>query len=220
MNSLILKDFQLLRFVNIIMLIVVGLFTFVGMSIENAFFSQLFFSFLIFLFTYAASMFLSVWESKTKGDIILNSLPVKRNDIVKARYLTVLIYTLVASFIVFLLSNLVHIFMATEFRGNPSSIFTIFLSIGINLLFFTFYLPFQYYSIGKVQIFNGIFYMLLILAPNFLSKYREFIMKTSFFKYISSLNFVPISFVFLIIAVLFYIFSFVVSINIYRSKEF
>ena len=220
MKALIWKDLQLLKYVNFIIGIVGILFTFVIMSQEVFFISQLAYAFLAFVFPYVASMFLSQHESKSQGDVVVNSLPVKRREIVKARYYTLGVYSLGINILMFVLSTLIGVFMSDSFRGSPSSIFTIFLAIAFTLIFFSLYLPFQYYSQGKVQIFNGIFYLLLMLIPNILRRYGQKIMATKFFNVLVSLDFVILSFVLLLFSLLLYALSFGISTIIYKNKEF
>ncbi len=217
MKELILKDFRLIKFLNIAQLIVGGIFTFVGLSIEDPFGSQLLFVFLIFLLTYVSSMFISVRESKTQGDIILNSLPVKKGEIVKARYLSMILYGVIIGGFILIAGIIADVFMKNI---NTASIFSIIFGVSLTLIFLSVYLPFQYYNIGKAQIFNALFYMILILIPNIFNRYKVSIMDTDFLKCILSLDFIQISIISFGLSLLLYGCSLIVSIGIYKNKEF
>ncbi|SMB85101.1 ABC-2 family transporter protein [Desulfonispora thiosulfatigenes DSM 11270] len=217
MKALIIKDFRLLKYLNISHVIVGGIFAFVGVTMKEPFLSQIVFVFLVFLLTYMSAMFISVREAKIQGDIILNSLPVKKGEIVKARYLSLFFYSIIISGYIYVVGFFTDIFMGPVNFPNFS---TILVAISLSLMFLVFSLPFQYYSIGKVQIFNGIFYMCLILIPNIFNRYRDDIFETDFVKYLLSLDFTIVSIILFALAIALYVFSFTVSLTIYKNKEF
>jgi ABC-2 type transport system permease protein len=220
MKELILKDIRLLKIINIVTILVGAIFVFGGMNAGSYFLSQFFFGYLIFLLVYVVSIILTGKEVKTQGDIILNSLPLKRREIVKGRYLTMLLYALGIGVFVLVLGNLIHIFMGNTFDGAPPNIFTILLGSSFVLLFFSLYLPFQYYNIGKVQLFSSLFYMVFILGPYFLSRYQGTLLETDFLQMLFSLDLVVSSFIVFAFSCLIYFLSYKISVKIYKMKEF
>lgn len=219
LKNLILKELKLLK-TNILLSIVVGiLFAYVGAVKTVGFVSQIIYIYIVVFLVYLGLMFMSYKESKAKSDIIFNSMPTKRAEIVKSKYLTVLLYLLMIVSIIYLGSNVFAIFIDSGL-GEAVKIVNILLVLGISLFFISIYLPFEFYNIGKVQIFNTIFYVLLFLTPNIITKYGNKIVDSSIFKMIIKFNFTSIAIILLGFSIILYIISIYISIAIYKRKEF
>lgn len=201
--------------------VVVGtFFLYVSMHVDNPFLSQLVFGYFIFILSYVVSLVLTAREAKTKGDVVLNSLPLKRKEIVKGRYITMLLYTLGIGAFIFILGTVMAFFVGISLGGTAPNIFTVLLGCSFVLLFFSVYLPVQYHNIGKVQIFSSIFYMFFILGPYFFSRYAGGLFTTRFFEMLFSLDLVVTSFIVFAFSCFLYFLSYGVSVKIYKRKEF
>src|SRR5699024_8291503 len=144
--------------------------------------------FVAFTMLYFVSVWISQKDLKNKGDILLNSLPVKRKDIVGGRYLSIFVYILLITIYIFIISHIATILTKDILPGATMSAFSLLLVIGLSLIFFSIYLPFQYYNIGKIQAFNQIFYILLIILPTILGRYLDKIMTSRLLLYFVNLN--------------------------------
>lgn len=220
MKALVLKDIILLKFTNLYLALAGAMLAFSIMSYDELFLNQLSFVFVIYIFAFFGHLFLAKHEVKTQGDIILNSLPVKRREIVKARYLTIIIYSLIIGMFFFITSHLISFLIGVEFPGNPLSLWTILLTIGLTLLFFSIYLPFYYHSIGRLQLFNIGFFMFLVLIPNLFQKYFDEQIIFSFFQRLMAFNLLIIGSLLLLMSLVLYYISLNIATKIYESKEF
>ena len=106
MKQLVMKDIRLLRFINLI-IFCAGIFSgYVGVDTVDIYKSKVIYGFAIFIMIYMITIFSTQHEAKTKVDMMLNSFPVNRYDIVRAKYISMGFYILAISGIVFLSSNL------------------------------------------------------------------------------------------------------------------
>jgi len=212
----------MLGIVNWIVAIIGGTFALTGLSIDNIFKSKIFYPFLAFAMVYFVSIWISQKDLKNKGDILLNSLPINRKDIVEGRYLSIFTYILLITIYIFTISHIATILTKDIFPGATMSGLSLLLVIGLSLIIFSIYLPFQYYNIGKIQVFNQIFYILLIILPTILGRYLDKIMTSRLLIYFMNLN-LSLNGIILIIlglGIVLYLISIQVSIIIYKHKEF
>ncbi len=220
MKQLVIKDIRLLRFINLIILCVGILSGYVGVSIDNIYKSKLTYGFAMFIMIYMVSTFSTQHEAKTKVDMMLNSFPVNRYDIVRAKYISMGFYILAISGIVFLSSNLFKAVSNNEMMCNSATIFDILFILGFVLMFFSMYLPFHYYNVGKAQAFNQIFYIILILLPNIIGRFGSKIESTKIFGSIISMDLKIITLMFVVVGIMMYLVSLQISKSIYKTKEF
>lgn len=220
MKQLVMKDIRLLKTINLI-IFCAGIFSgYAGVDTVDIYKSKVIYGFAIFIMIYMITIFSTQHEVKTKVDMMLNSFPVNRYDIVRAKYISMGFYILAISGIVFLSSNLFKAVSNNEMMCNSATIFDILFITGFALIFFAIYLPFQYYSIGKAQVFNGIFYAILIILPNIISRYGSKIVDTDIFGRIISMDLKIIALMFVGIGIMMYLVSLQISKGIYKAKEF
>lgn len=220
MKHLILKDFRLLKLMNLAVIAICLAGGYIGISYENTLKTKFIYAFVILLTTYLASILVSQQEVKSNSDIIINSLPIDRSLVVKSKYLFILIYMGLSSLIVFLSSHVLGVIFPTNTPGVRASIFDILFIIGLALIFYSVYLLIYYFNIGKAQIFGQVFYLILVLAPALLGRFGERIIASNLFKYLLNLNFNLIIALLAVVGFIFYVISLNSSINIYESKEF
>ncbi len=220
MKQLVIKDIRLLRFINLFILCGGIVFGYIGVSIDHVYKSKLTYGFAMFILVYMVSIFSTQFDVKGKTDMMLNSFPVDRYDIVKSRYISMGLYILFITGIVFLSSNISKIIFRTTIGGNPASIWDILFIWGLSLIFFSIYLPFHYYNVGKAQVFNQIFYIILILLPNIIGRFGMKIEATKIFGNIIIMDLKIIALIFAGIGIMMYLVSLQISKGIYKSKEF
>ena len=106
-----------------------------------------------------------------------------------------------------------------QWHNNRGKIEILFV-LGLFVLFLSVYLPFEFYNIGKVQVFNSIFYILLILLPNLVRKYVNEIVNSKIFRTLMKLDFNTFTMVLLGVSIISYVISLNISKGIYDKKEF
>lgn len=219
LKNLIVKEFKLFKIMVLFSMILGLIFAYLGVTQTEAYIvSQIIYTYIIIFLVYLGLMFMSYKESRVKSDIIFNSLPVKRSDIVKSKYISFLLYLLLVVGVVYIGSNVFSIINGT--LGKAIRIIDVLLVAGLCLLFISIYLPFEFYNIGKLRVFNTIFYFLIILLPNIIKKYGNKIVSSSIFKMIIKLDFNSVAIILLGFSIVFFLISLYVSIAIYERKEF
>lgn len=176
----------------------------------------------------AIAYFLVLWvcayDEKNNSELILNSLPLKRETIVKARYFSVIIFIVAAIAIIggmgFVFKTIGLPFPRYYMKSND--LIAIFTSA---ILLFSIYLPFFFrYGYHKARVLNMILFMFFFFIPGFLIKLvkKNFDLVT-FEHTIEFLNRQPSWLMVLGLAVaLLIIFSVSlrISVAIYRKREF
>lgn len=164
----------------------------------------------------------AAYEDKNKSELMLNSLPVPRKNIVLAKYLSVFVYTAISIVAYFIVSNIFRIFnlplniQPITFPG----IITIFLLAGCMI---SIYLP-LFFKFGYIQarILNILIFMFFSFGPTLL---KDVINKNH--KYLGWLvkifennpgEYTP--FIVLGFTLLFMVISYLISVNIYNHREF
>lgn len=164
------------------------------------------------------------YDEKNKSEVILNSLPVRRDSIVTAKYASVLIFFIlgvVITGIEGLVITTLNIIPSMRFIAL-SDVLSVFISVG---LMYSVYYP-LYFKFGslKLKIFNIVLYMLFLFVPNIIVTTIEENPNSNFaLKIISVLEKNPIWMLqcfTVIIVMIALIISMEISIKIYRNKEF
>lgn len=166
--------------------------------------------------------YLVVVDGKHNADITFISLPIKRSNAVKSRYLVVGTYPFVFSIIQYLFMIFLKVIRSDNFLTLPNNINIniVNFAISITLIYLAFCLPFYYFSIGKAKILSQVITLFAILTPGLISKFSDEIISSPIIKFISVLNFRTISLISLGISLIIYIISLQLSISIYNKKEF
>lgn len=211
MKELILKDFRVLKFANLLTILICIVGSYIGSTLDHIILVKISYLFAIMLSSHLLTLILSQKEIKTNSDIIINSLPVDRSLIVKSKYIFTMIYIIFLSAIVFVVSNI--------FGDVGATFLDLMTVLGLSLLFYSAYFIIYYFNLGKAQLFNQFFFIIITLSPNVLNRLDRDIFSSKFFKYILNLNFNIISSLLFVIGLILYIISLGISIKIYKSKE-
>lgn len=220
MKYLVMKDIKILRFVHLFMFswgIGAGI---IGIFIDNIIISKVVYGYGTIVMVYFFLMMLSRYDTKTKTDIIINSFPVTRGSIVKARYIVTILYIIFSVGIVFISSNIGIRLFGNRTMGTSATIFDMAFITGMSLIFFALYLVFQYYNIGKLEAYNQIFIMIIAIGPSLLGKYGP---KVEDIKWINKLAKMDLKFIPLVLigfGIILYLLSLQISKQIYKGKEF
>lgn len=219
MKNLILKDIRLLGFFNIFLLGLPLALGIIALQPDQNYQAILIYFFAALVPVYLLVVRLSINDMKSNSDSLLISLPLKKLDIVKSRYLSILMYLSFILGALFLSSYIGRFFLGTsnQVRFHLKGVF--FTASPI-LLFLSINIPFQYFDPRKTQIFNSIFYIALVLAPSLLMKVNINPMDNSFIKGILSMPLELLALGMFLASLLIYGLSLFVSKIIYEGKEF
>ena len=113
-----------------------------------------------------------------------------------------------------------RIIFSITIAGNPATIWDVLFILGLSLVFFSIYLPSYYYNVGKAQAFNQIFYIILILLPNIISRFGNKVESTEIFRDIINMDWKIVILMFVGVGIVMYLISLQISKNIYKGKEF
>lgn len=219
MRALILKDFLLSKkiiwIVSLFIIFWSGLGTFVNPEIGS-----IIYIYLAFFIVYYCTIMLFGFDEKVDSDTFINSLPVKRRDVVISRYVFIFIYSILVCFSILAISKSINL---TPFKGismgryfSPIEIVT---AMTIIMGFMSVYLPFNYFSIGKVKAFNQIFYLFLIIVPGILFRFVSEKSLRVFTDFVQGLNSYTIIMLIILITLILYFSSMLFSMRIYRIKD-
>lgn len=222
-TKLIVKDLNLLkRNLFFTSAIIFGLtWGITGISAENLFLARVFQGSSILFIIFFVVISIINHDEKSNADIILNSFPIKRHDLVAAKYLSTLMIILVSCFLMYIVTNTISLFPAYKSTVKyPTSIVLVIFIIGMALLYYGIYFPLYYYSIGKAKAINTFIYFLLIIIPNVAKKVSSKIIGTDRLNVARYMNIKGAGLILLIIGGILYYFSYIISKQIYINKEF
>lgn len=170
MFSLILKDFLLTR-KTLLVSIAYAVFILIAFQSETLALASYIMGAVAITYLYLLSV--CAYDDKNNTELVLNSLPLSRESIVKARYLSVFIYLALALVII---GGLGFLFKAVGLpipRNylSPLDVLGAFVSIG---LLCTIYLPcFFRWGYIKSRLFNLVLFLLFFFIPSLLVDYVQ-----------------------------------------------
>jgi len=218
MITLLKKDILIQKRILLFCLVYVLIIPLFFRNFEN---KNLIFSASIMIVTYMLLTNACALEEKNKTEVLYNSLPISRVKIVAARYLSLFLYSAVASVYYLIISNLVtllhlplKIYPAT-FEGFLGGLITVIILNSI-------YLP-VFFKIGFVKsryvnlfLFFGVFFGITLV-----SQFAKGITNPFFIKLISLFKLPQGNLLITAgIAALILVTSFFISCRIYKKKEF
>ena len=164
------------------------------------------------------------YDDKNKSEIILNSLPITREEIVKAKYISTFVYAIIGIMYATIIGSIAKLIGFSVYTMSTSlfDIFIIFIAVCIfSAVFFPVYFKF---GAIKARIFNTLLFMIIFFAPitaveyaaknpnnNLVQKMNYFINSTS-----SLLQYSLV----IVIGLTILLISLLISLRIYKNKEF
>lgn len=164
------------------------------------------------------------YESKGNNESVLNSLPLRRKDVVRARYLSVLLFMFLSLAIIGGLGAIMKL-LGLSFPQRYLGWFDV-LAVAISLsLLSSLYLPF-YFKIGYIQarIFNVLAFLLFFFGPTYVVNYyrenseKEIIQQVTAFL-AHNPDWIIYVLGFMALLILLFI-SYLVSVRFYQRREF
>lgn len=171
--------------------------------------------------TYLLFMNVSFLEEKNKTDIIINSLPIKRKDVVLAKYLAVIVFTIYAIIAYWIDSFILKLFplplkiQSVSLTGIISIIFLVGLMTSL-------YIPLNYkFGYSKLKIIATFLFLAMFFVPNLLILYVQENPDTEIVKLFSNLLSSDwiISIFLLSVTLVLSMISYFISLRIYRNKD-
>jgi ABC-2 type transport system permease protein len=174
--------------------------------------------------TYMFTTFATSYDDKNKSEIVLNSLPLKRNDIVISKYISTLLYAFIGFVYSILIGSIGKATGLPMFTRSISLLDIVFVLTTV-CIFSSLFFP-AYFKFGfiKTKIFDTLLLMLIVVLPSLAIQYANtnpnnvtvqeinyLITNTSSFTQ-SSLA--------LITGLILFLISLMISIHIYNNKEF
>lgn len=156
-------------------------------------------------------------KDRSNGEATLNSLPLEKEKIVLGRYLTILMYTAIVPFYIYLSSHLISLntFMVGDKKIRLSAVFVAIAVLTIiNSASLLIYYGREDDS-KKVEVI-GILVFTLIMVLGY--KYSDYLSSLKILQYLESFNIVLL--LFFVFSIIIYGASFNISKKIYKKKEF
>lgn len=218
MINLIKKDLILSKKMNIFGIIYALFVAAMGASQPDSIVSNLIYILVIIMLVFIFVIYTNGYDNY-KSEMLFNSLPIDRRNIVRSKYLTLIIFTVSACGIVFLLSKSMYLFGFTEL-DNSLSIQIAILIVSIVLIFYSIYYPY-YFKVGEsIRSFNSVLWILTMIGPGALTK----ILKTSWgnemLTKLAAIDFNTINLYILALSLIMYYISLQISKGIYKRREF
>lgn len=167
------------------------------------------------------------YDEKSRSDTLINSLPLKRNDVVIARYASLIIFTSIAVIIVAAIGSvfkLTGLGLKLEYITLPD-IVGIYFTIAV---MFSIYLPlFFKYGYYKLRIASVFLYILVFAISGLITGLRQVVSENPddmFVKsIISAISMVPdwlVGPIIVIVTLLILFISLCISMRVYKKREF
>lgn len=214
MFNLLKKDFILLSGVSIFIVICAYIDSVIGFILPKANNINIAYTFGIIGIVFILIVSCIEHDGRDKSQVILNSFPIKRSDIVKEKYIILIVFILISSILFFLLTNIIKV-VSHKTDGRAIGILDIIVAIDILLIFYSIYFP-LFFKFDSNNVFNSILFILVLIAPKILVK----VFDRRILDMVESLNSYKVSIVILIFSIAIYCISLQVSKHIYLKREF
>ena len=174
--------------------------------------------------TYMFISFAVKYDEKNNSEVILNSLPLKREDIVISKYISIFVFGAVG-LVYSILIGFIGKATGLPIFDSTISLLHIVLVLTSVCIFSSIFFP-VYFKFGyiKMNFFNVILIMLIVFIPSLAIEYAGsnpnniLVEKITYF--INNTSSLTQNSLVLIIALILFLISLMISIRIYNNKEF
>ncbi|WP_374149518.1 ABC-2 transporter permease [Priestia megaterium] len=212
MYNLIRKDFILQKYLMLFYLFIAIFYTMTDMSMG--------------LVITVLSVFFTInshyYDEKGKNNVLINSLPFSRKQIIASKYIGVLIFLFITTLIIWLIRFICQDFVSNSMTGG--SITELLTSYAIAILFVSFYFPFFYRFPNRILLsgFSILVIMMVALGKTIVSRFgnvmSDFINGIQTFSSQFSTTGLYISA--FVITILIFSSSWFLTLKIYENKDF
>ena len=219
MINLVKKDLKLSTKINVFAFIYAIFIAAMGVPLSSHPTVNMLYVLAIIMLVFVSIIYTNGYDDRYKSEIVLNSFPIDRRDIVRGKYLALIIFILTSCILIFLFTNIINVIYYHENRSG-ANIFDIIFAMNVLLIFYSIYYPF-YFKLGEgIRTFNVVMWVFVIVCPSILKKVGNALVGKEFFIKIASLDLNKISLYFLIFGVVVYYISLQLSKIIYMNREF
>lgn len=219
MIGLIKKDLKLSIKINLIAVIYVLFISVNGLLSKDLLVGNIIYVLSIIIFTFVVVIYVNGFDDKYKSEVILNSFPLDRRNIVRSKYITLIIFILISSAVIVALTNVLPMILNIDGRAS-ANIHTVIIAANVLLLFYSIYYPI-YFKVGEgLRTFNTILWLLLVIGPNLLVKALKTLDQRKLLEILAHIDLDKINLYFLGISLIIYYLSLQISKKIYVKKEF
>jgi len=219
MINLIKKDLKLSIKVNIFAVIYALFISATGLIADNSIAANLLYIIGIVILTFIAVIFTNGYDDKNRSEVVFNSLPLDRRNIVRGKYISLLIFLLISSGAVILFTNILSIFEILD-GGDSAGIQSAILAANIVLLFYSIYYPFYFKVGGGLRTFNAVLWIVLMIGPSMLGKGLKALDERGLLDRLMKIDLNTINLYLLVISIVIYYISLQISKRIYMRREF
>lgn len=218
MFNLVKKDLKLSTKINIFGVAYAMFISAMGMNLPVDLPVNIMYILGIINFVFVSVIYSIGYDDKNKSEVVLNSFPIDRKDIVIGKYVTLLIFIFVSCIFVFLLTNIIK-GLGVKPDGRPADIWDVVAAMSLLLVFYSIYYP-LYFKLSDLRMFNSILWMLVFVGPTILGKIGRKLESKGLLKGMASLNIRQITLFAFIFSILIYYISLQISKKIYMTREF
>ncbi len=219
MIGLIKKDLILSIKVNIFAVIYALFISATGLIRDNLLIANLFYVLGIIILTFIMVIYTNGFDDKYKTQVVLNSFPIDRRNIVRSKYIILIIFILISSGVIIALTNILPMLLSVGSRAI-ANIHAIIFASNILLLFYSIYYPF-YFKIGEgLRSFNAMLWMFLMLGPALIGRLFKALDAWGLLGKLMNMDLEKINLYILGIILVIYYISLQISKNIYMKREF
>jgi len=219
MIGLIKKDLKLSIKINLIAVIYVLFISVNGLLSKDLLIGNIIYVLSIIIFTFVVVIYVNGFDDKYKSEVILNSFPLDRRNIVRSKYITLIIFILISSAVIVALTNVLPMILNIDGRAS-ANIHSVIIAANVLLLFYSIYYPI-YFKVGEgLRTFNTILWLLLVIGPNLLVKALKTLDQRKLLEILAHIDLDKINLYLLGISLIIYYLSLQISKKIYVKKEF
>ena len=176
------------------------------------------------LATYTFITYGVTYDDKNKSEIILNSLPLNRVDIVISKYISIFVFAVIGIIYSVLIGFIGRSAGLSMFNSSISLVDIILVLTSVSIFGAIFFLTYFKFGYMKSRIFNTVIIVAMIFLPMeaipFAAGNPNNILVQKFNYLISNMSGFVLNFLTLIIGFIIFFVSLLISIRIYNNKEF
>lgn len=219
MLNLVKKDLKLSKKINIFAVIYALFIATMGLTMPDHPVANILYVLGMVILIFISVIYTNGYDDKYKSEIILNSFPIDRKDIVRGKYISLIIYIIIACSAVLIFTNII-LKIGIITNGRSANIWNAIFAANISLIFYSIYYPF-YFKLGEgLRSFNTILWILMTVGPAIIGKSFKKLEEIGYLEKILSIDINKINLYLFIFSLMMFYVSLQISKKIYTRKEF
>ena len=219
MFNLVKKDLKLSKKINIFGGIYALFIAAMGLTMPDNMIANLLYVLGMIILIFMLVIYTNGYDDKSKSEIIINSFPIDRQDIVRGKYLTLILFIILGSGIILLFTKAISVLYIVD-NSMSASLWNALFVANISLIFYSIYYPF-YFKVGEgIRSFNMILWIVMVIGPSIISKFIKKLEAIGKLEKIISININKLNIYLLVFSLIMFYISLQVSKKIYLKREF